>query len=136
MERSRIRQQISYLLAVVLLMMGMQADIKPVNPSYLRADNTVSSSALQTVIYSASYLDEPDVVCTYDMVRRIASVYQNNMKALVSTRILRIAFILLAAELFLLYKCYCRDVIDEIAKRLVDCHMAVVLYIHQKDGEK
>jgi len=134
----RMKEQlICYVLVVVLLVMGMQVEVAPINPSFLRGENTVSAGTVSSVIRSGSHLLAAKEDCTIDMIQRSTSTYQNsNNRSLSPNRVLKLAILLLVVELLLLQKFYFGTAIDNIAAMFANCHIATVLYIHQKDGKK
>ena len=137
MKQRMRRQLICYLLMIAMLLMGAQADIKPVNPSFLREESTVSTNAVSSVIRSVSYLVTPEDGCTIDMLRRGTPIYQSDAFESVSIRrFWGIAVILFVAELLLLQKFYFGVEGEFITLQLSKCHIITVRYIHRQDGKK
>ena len=137
MKQRMKRQLICYLLMIAMLLMGAQADIKPVNPSFLREESTVSTNAVSSVIRSVSYLVTPEDGCTIDMLRRYTPTYQSDVFENVSIRrFWGIAVILFVAELLLLQKFYFGVEGEFITLQLSKCHIITVRCIHRQDGKK
>ena len=130
-------QLICFLLTAMLFMMGMQADIVPVNPSFLCVENQVTEQTVSSAIRSGSYLTAVEKECTMDMLRKSESAYQNsNDRSVITGRFSKIAILLLITELFLLQRFYFIGAIEDLFSASKRCHIATVQYIHQKDGKK
>lgn len=139
----RMKEQwICILLAAVLLVMGMQAEVAPVNPSSLRGENVaIENVVVENVSYSmlrkGVHFVEVNSNCTIDMLRRNVSTYQNsNEERTTVRRFLRVTVLLLLAESLLLQRFFCDAAIEKMDIESIRCHIATVLYIHQKDGKK
>lgn len=134
----RMKEQwICFLLTVILFVVGMQADITPVNPSFLRGESVIAENPAHSTIRSGTYLTAIEKTCTLDMIRKSVSTYQNsNCERILVKRILRIAVLILLAEIFLLQKFYFSAAIERLNIKTIRCHIATVQYIHQKDGKK
>ena len=131
------RQLICCFLVAILLVMGMQADIAPVNPFFLRGQKAPVSSTAYSVIRSGSYVVSVDENCTIDMIRRSTTTYQNSdYKSAPVRRFLKIAIILLVVEQFLLQRFYFGRAVDYVGLQSDSSQIATVRYIHQKDGKK
>ncbi|MBQ7792265.1 MAG: hypothetical protein IJ367_02085, partial [Clostridia bacterium] len=129
----RVKEQwICYLLVAVLLVMGMRADIAPVNPSFLRGQNATMEVTAYSVIRSGSYIVDASDECNIDMIERAASTYQNSrFKRNLVKRFLRVAIAMLVVERFLLQRFYLETATDYIGMEARSSHIATVRYIHQ-----
>ena len=136
--RLRMKEQlICFLLVAILLVMGMQADIAPVNPSFLRRENVAAENSAYNTIREGTHRIEVKSDCTIDMIRRNVSTYQaGNVKRIPVKRFFKIALLLLVAEMLLLQRFFYGAAIERIDYTSIRCHIATVIYIHQKDGKK
>lgn len=134
----RLKEQwICFLLTAVLLVVGMQADIAPVNPSFLREDNQATEVTALSTIRSGVYLTSVEKHCTMNMLRRSESTYQNGNNIRMSARrFLKVAILLLLTEIFLLQRFYFNAAIESLDIASIRCQIATINYIHQKDGKK
>lgn len=134
----RMKEQlICILLTLMLFVVGMQADIKPVNPSFLRGERMVSENTAYSTIRSGTYLTAVEKTCTIDMIRKSVSTYQNsNYNRITVRRFFEVTILLLITELFLLQRFYFSAAIEGRDIESMRCHIATIQYIHQKDGKK
>ena len=134
----RMKEQcICILLVAILLVMGMQADITPVNPSFLRGESATVEYSAYSMIQSGTYLRATEKTCSVEMLRSSELTYQSsNYEKAPVRRFFRATILLLITELFLLQKFYFGAAIEKLDIESVRCHIATVLYIHQKDGKK
>lgn len=132
MKVNEREKTICFVLAAILLFLGMSVEISTTNTSFSRVTNMENTT--ESMIRSAGSVVDGETVCTLNMLTNGSDFLRANMSSTITKGQYRAILSFLTVGSFLQYLFYYQTAESKEDGQLFLCRTVVVDYIHLKDS--